>query len=69
MWYLTPQCSPLEALIQSGAAELEEELESSHGSAGEIYQLVDQLQRDGRSIDESWAELSGRCCMMMPNAP
>lgn len=59
MWYLTPECSPLEALI---APEAESGLQ-----AGQVYNYLNSiLDEEG---PQRWELLAKKCCMAMPEAP
>ena len=73
MWYLTPQCSPLDQLVEhnpSEGEEEEEEVEPQHNSGGGmVYELVEQWMREQKSMEERWSELSSKCCQLMTEAP
>jgi len=63
MWYLTPECSPLENLIQGGS----------------VYSMVQRMGASqtfglrgsrGADVYDSWdSGVDGRCCMSMPGGP
>lgn len=65
MWYLTEECSPLEALIEAPFAPGNDRRKTL--PAGEIYKFSQTIL--DRPILEQWDALGNRCCMSMPNAP
>lgn len=68
MWYLTEQCSPLDAFIVN-----------KQGAAGVVYKdmkktyMLAEVRSKSKSIHEKqsvlWAHMGSKCCMSMPGAP
>ena len=68
MWYLTEQCSPLDAFIVN-----------KQGAAGAVYRdmkktyMLTEVRSKSKSIHEKqsvlWAHMGSKCCMSMPGAP
>eukprot|EP01033_Poteriospumella_lacustris_P013982 gene13982-9986_t len=64
MWYLTEQCSPLEALIE----EPFDPNDRNHIlPPGEMFKFSQTLS--GLPPAEQWQRLGQKCCTSMPNAP
>eukprot|EP00981_Chlorochromonas_danica_P009531 scaffold2721_cov181-Ochromonas_danica.AAC.9 len=65
MWYLTEECSPLDALI--GPDPNSRRMEDHKRPEGVVYSFVHS--RKDLSVVEKWDALSHRCCSAMPDAP
>lgn len=64
MWYLTPICSPLEALIEE---PMDENDRSKKFPPGEIYKFAKGVEKLPQK--EQWDRIGEKCCMFMPGAP
>ena len=65
MWYLTEECSPLEALL----VDTRERHHWGHGTPvpGAIYSYIDRdLQH--LEVTQQWEQLGKRCCTAMKGA-
>eukprot|EP01038_Epipyxis_sp_PR26KG_P013922 gene13922-18671_t len=67
MWYLTPHCSPLEALIADNIVKGEKKGEKKSLGPGPIYDFLKEISEE--SAFDQWEKLGEKCCTSMPNAP
>lgn len=69
MWYLTPECSPLDQLISAlERRDTADELQEAKGD-GEVYKFIEANAQRAMSTEDQWAQLGDKCCTMMKGAP
>ena len=74
MWYLTPQCSPLENLIQGGNVYAMVQLLSDgqpalRGSGSDEKAGAETAKDAGVVLNKWYYGMDSRCCSSMPGGP